>query len=146
MQTMKNEGPSGENSMLRQVLMWADTLAGFGYTVIPPSEEKLMELAEKEGANWAMLTARSPLAAKRIECCITTMELAEKVGVARQTITNWESGRSYPSLYNQRLLADALGIQPRELRQMLPIGEGAKRYGHKKKADPRGAGGVQKAD
>lgn len=146
MQTMKNEGNFVENSMLRQVLMWADNLAAFGYTVIPPSDEKLMEFAEKEGANWAILTARSPLAAKRIERCITTMELAEKVGVARQTITNWESGRSYPSLFNQRLLADALGIHPRELRQMLPIGEGAKRYVHQKKDDPRGAGGVQKAD
>lgn len=37
-------------------------------------------------------------------------ELAEKVGVTRQTVAKWEVGESEPTLEKSKLLAEALGV------------------------------------
>jgi len=37
-------------------------------------------------------------------------EIADKVGVSRQTISNWENGRSYPDISNIMALSDVYGI------------------------------------
>ena len=40
---------------------------------------------------------------------LTQEDIADKVGVSRQTVAKWESGESLPDLEKSRLLADALG-------------------------------------
>ena len=40
---------------------------------------------------------------------MTQEDIADKVGVSRQTVAKWESGESVPDLEKSRLLADALG-------------------------------------
>ena len=40
---------------------------------------------------------------------LTQEDIADKVGVSRQTVAKWESGESVPDLEKSKLLADALG-------------------------------------
>ena len=40
---------------------------------------------------------------------LTQEDVADKVGVSRQTVAKWESGESLPDLEKSQLLADALG-------------------------------------
>ena len=40
---------------------------------------------------------------------MTQEDIADKVGVSRQTVAKWESGESVPDLEKSKLLADALG-------------------------------------
>ena len=47
--------------------------------------------------------------ATRLAAHLTQEQLAEKVGVSRQTITKWESGETSPDLEHAAALADALG-------------------------------------
>lgn len=42
-------------------------------------------------------------------------ELAEKIFVSRQTISNWETGKSYPDIHNLLLLSDLFRISIDEL-------------------------------
>ena len=42
-------------------------------------------------------------------------ELAEKLGVSRQAVSKWESGRSDPSTTNLIALAKLFGVEPEEL-------------------------------
>jgi len=46
---------------------------------------------------------------------MTQEELAEKVGVSRQTLSKWETGESSPDLDKARQLADALNVSLDEL-------------------------------
>ena len=46
---------------------------------------------------------------------MTQEELAEKVGVTRQSIAKWEAGDSLPDLEKSKLLAEALGVSLDEL-------------------------------
>lgn len=108
------------NNILCQTRLWAKALTDFGYTVIPPSEDKLQELANREDGIQMPRTGISPLAARRRELCLGVCELADRICVTRQTISNWETGRTSPSFYNQRLLAKALDLGFSELREMLP--------------------------
>lgn len=41
---------------------------------------------------------------------VTQEELAEKIGVSRQTLSKWETGESTPDLDKARVLADELGV------------------------------------
>ena len=41
---------------------------------------------------------------------MTQEELADKVGVTRQSIAQWESGRTCPNLTQSKALADAFGV------------------------------------
>ncbi|MDC7280756.1 helix-turn-helix domain-containing protein [Butyrivibrio fibrisolvens] len=46
---------------------------------------------------------------------MTQEELAEKVGVTRQSIAKWEAGDSLPDLEKSKLLAEVLGVSLDEL-------------------------------
>jgi len=46
----------------------------------------------------------------RAEINLSQEEIAEKVGVSRQTISNWENGRSYPDISYVMALSDACGV------------------------------------
>jgi len=46
---------------------------------------------------------------------LTQGELAAKVGVDPHSISEWENGRKVPQFKNWRLLAEALGIQPKQI-------------------------------
>lgn len=51
----------------------------------------------------------------RKKCNLTQEELAEKIGVSRQTVAKWESGESLPDIERASDLAAALGITLDEL-------------------------------
>ena len=46
---------------------------------------------------------------------LTQEELAEKIGVSRQTVAKWESGESLPDIERAAALAGALGVELNEL-------------------------------
>jgi transcriptional regulator with XRE-family HTH domain len=46
----------------------------------------------------------------RAETDLTQEAAAEKIGVSRQTVYNWESGKSYPDLANIMILVDVYNI------------------------------------
>ena len=46
----------------------------------------------------------------RFRAGLTQEQLAEKVGVARITISSWENAASQPKIQYMRPLADALGV------------------------------------
>jgi transcriptional regulator with XRE-family HTH domain len=50
------------------------------------------------------ITIRSEVISKRVLLMLTQGELAEKLGVALNTVSRWETGKSIPSLKNQRKL------------------------------------------
>ena len=41
---------------------------------------------------------------------LTQEEVAEKVGVSRQTVYNWEQGKSYPDIASVMIISDICGI------------------------------------
>lgn len=43
-------------------------------------------------------------------CLLTQEELANHLGVARQTVAKWESGESMPDLDNAKMLCDLFGV------------------------------------
>lgn len=47
---------------------------------------------------------------KRTELGLTQQDLAEQLNVSRPTISNWETGRSYPDLDSLLQLSDILGL------------------------------------
>ncbi len=55
------------------------------------------------------------LKALRIEQAITQEELADKAGVATNTVARLERNESEPHMTTARKLAAALGVHPREL-------------------------------
>lgn len=55
------------------------------------------------------------LKALRTRRLLTQKELAEKVGVSWQTVSEWESGRQQPRMAHLRKLCEALGVTPDEL-------------------------------
>lgn len=55
---------------------------------------------------------------QRREACKMTQEfVAEALGVSRQAVSKWESGRSDPSTTNLLALAKLFGVRPEELLQ-----------------------------
>lgn len=46
----------------------------------------------------------------RIAVNLTQEAVAEKVGVSRQTMSNWENGRSYPDIVSIITLSDVYGM------------------------------------
>jgi len=46
----------------------------------------------------------------RLKAKLTQEMIAEKLGVSRQTISNWENGRSYPDIYSIITLADIYDV------------------------------------
>ena len=53
-----------------------------------------------------MLSISEKLKQARLAANLTQEELAEKVGVSRQTVSNWENGRSYPDIVSIIVLSD----------------------------------------
>ena len=53
--------------------------------------------------------------AHRIRCGMTQEFLAEQMGVSRQAVSKWESGKSDPSTSNLLMLAKLFKISPEEL-------------------------------
>lgn len=47
---------------------------------------------------------------RRKACGLTQEQLAERLGVSRQTVAKWESGETAPDLGNGAALAEALGV------------------------------------
>ena len=46
----------------------------------------------------------------RAEAELSQEEVAEKVGVSRQTVSSWETGKSYPDIASVLALSDAYGV------------------------------------
>ena len=51
----------------------------------------------------------------RVRCHMTQEFVAEALGVSRQAVSKWESGRSDPSTSNLIALAKLFGVAPEEL-------------------------------
>ena len=51
----------------------------------------------------------------RAELDLTQEELAEKAYVSRQTVSNWETGKSYPDIHSLLLLSDLFHVSLDEL-------------------------------
>jgi DNA-binding XRE family transcriptional regulator len=51
----------------------------------------------------------------RVECKMTQEFVAETIGVSRQAVSKWESGKSDPSTTNLIALAKLFGVAPEEL-------------------------------
>jgi transcriptional regulator with XRE-family HTH domain len=62
----------------------------------------------------------------RRERQLTQTQLAQRVGVSRQTVQNWEAGKAWPRPRCLRALCDVLGMRPDEL---LSAAERAKVFG-----------------
>lgn len=52
---------------------------------------------------------------RRTRCKMTREFVAEALGVSRQAVSKWESGRSDPSTSNLIALAKLFGVAPEEL-------------------------------
>lgn len=55
------------------------------------------------------------LKAIRTRRLLTQKELAEKIGVSWQTVSEWESGRQQPRMQHLRKLCTVLEVSPDEL-------------------------------
>ena len=51
----------------------------------------------------------------RTEMNISQEELAEKIYVTRQSISNWENGKTYPDIHSLLLLSSLFGISLEDL-------------------------------
>ena len=51
----------------------------------------------------------------RMDCSMTQEFVAQTLGVSRQAVSKWESGRSAPSTTNLMALAKLFGISPEDL-------------------------------
>ena len=52
---------------------------------------------------------------------LTQQALADILNVSTSTIAHWESGRSRPSMYHRKLLADLFQLSQKEILQMFPL-------------------------
>jgi len=51
----------------------------------------------------------------RAELCLSQEELAEKIYVTRQTVSNWENTKSYPDIHSLLLMSALFGVSLDEL-------------------------------
>ena len=63
----------------------------------------------------------------RLEHFFSQAELARRAGLHALTLTRLESGRTAPSTRTVRALAEALGVQPRELASPQEVAEADRR-------------------
>ncbi|MBR1796501.1 MAG: helix-turn-helix domain-containing protein [Clostridiales bacterium] len=52
---------------------------------------------------------------------MTQEDLADKVGVTRQSIAQWESGKTSPNITQSKLIADVLGVTLDDLASFEPL-------------------------
>jgi len=46
---------------------------------------------------------------------LTQAELAEKIGVDQQSVSDWETGKHDPSDYYRKRIAEALDVEPKDI-------------------------------
>ena len=63
----------------------------------------------------AMEAARKGLRSLRRDAVLTQQELADQIGVQQRMVSKWENGEAMPRPTNIRKLAEALGVEPREV-------------------------------
>ena len=51
------------------------------------------------------------LKALRINKNLTQLEVGQKIGVSRETISNWEAGKSFPNVKQIKMLEELYGAQ-----------------------------------
>lgn len=52
---------------------------------------------------------------ERISQALSQGEFAAKLGIKQEVLSRWETGKVIPSMKSIKKVADALGIDPREL-------------------------------
>ena len=105
-------------STLILALVYIPIIALFGYLIYlvikalrkyirsEPSQQKRTETARSLG---------EVLKNHRVACGMTQEFVAEALGVSRQAVSKWESGRSDPSTANLMALARLFGLTPEDL-------------------------------
>lgn len=105
-------------STLILVLVYLPGFALFGYLIylVIRALRKYIrsEPARKEREEQAR-SLGEVLKSHRIACSMTQEFVAEALGVSRQAVSKWESGRSDPSTTNLLALAKLYGLSPEEL-------------------------------
>lgn len=69
----------------------------------------------KERADMTNNTVGKNIKAFRIKCNMTQDELARKMCMTRQTLSNYEIGKRIPDIYSLCSMADAFGISIDEI-------------------------------
>ena len=64
----------------------------------------------KKGGENMNKNVRISLEACRVNAKLTQSEMAEKLGVTANTVSNWESGKSEPNLSQLRAISEISGI------------------------------------
>ena len=105
-------------STLILALVYIPVIALFGYltSLVIKALRKYIRRKEKTDA------ARSlgqVLKNHRVACSMTQEFVAEALGVSRQAVSKWESGRSDPSTTNLMALAKLFGLTPEDLMKEL---------------------------
>ncbi|HLW03888.1 MAG TPA: helix-turn-helix transcriptional regulator [Ktedonobacterales bacterium] len=55
----------------------------------------------------------------REDVLMTQGEFAQACGVSQQTVSEWENGRTTPSMKHRRKLVEVLGKTPQEIREAI---------------------------
>ena len=50
------------------------------------------------------------LKSARVNANLTQLEAAKRLGVTRQTLSNWETGKSYPSVVKFKVIEKVYGV------------------------------------
>ena len=109
-------------STLILALVYIPVIALFGYLtylVIKALRKYIRsEPARKEKTD-AARSLGQVLKNHRVACSMTQEFVAEALGVSRQAVSKWESGRSDPSTTNLMALAKLFGLTPEDLMKEL---------------------------
>ena len=69
---------------------------------------------------------------ERIAQALSQGELAVKLGIKQEVLSRWETGKVIPSMKSIKKVADALGIDPRELtKRIQTMYKGVRQNGNK---------------
>lgn len=105
-------------STLILVLVYLPGFALFGYLIYLVIKALRKYIRSEPARKEKTETARSlgeVLKNRRVACNMTQEFVAEALGVSRQAVSKWESGRSDPSTTNLMALAKLYGLTPEEL-------------------------------
>ncbi len=105
-------------STLILILVYLPGFALFGYLIYLLIRALRKYIRSEPARQEKMETAKSlgqVLKSRRVACNMTQEFVAETLGVSRQAVSKWESGRSDPSTTNLMALARLYGLTPEEL-------------------------------
>ena len=105
-------------STLVAVLIYIPVYALFGYLIYLAIRALRKYIRSEPVRKEKTETAKSlgeVLKNHRIACNMTQEFVAETLGVSRQAVSKWESGRSDPSTTNLMALAKLYGLTPEDL-------------------------------